>query len=60
MEENDRLLLTSVSALNQEQFTSPGDMRKYLAANMGRPGFLDMHDRMVFNRVQGFDCRSGA
>lgn len=58
MEERDRLLLTSVSALNEEQFTSPGDLRKYLELNIDRPGFLDMHDRMIFNRVHGFECRS--
>lgn len=49
--EGDQLVLTSVSALNEQQFTCSESLRDYLASNLHKPGFFDLHDRMVFSRV---------
>lgn len=51
IQDRDQVLLTSVSALNDVQCSTSEELRRYLSTNMERPGFLDIHDRMVFTRV---------
>lgn len=51
MDDPDRLVLTSVSELTREQFTTPADLRNFLLSNAQRPGLFDLNDRMVFTRT---------
>ncbi|MBX2905929.1 MAG: hypothetical protein KF744_07825 [Taibaiella sp.] len=51
VQDRDQVLLTSVSALNDVQCSTSEELRNYLSANIASPGFLDIHDKMVFTRV---------